>query len=54
MTVMTGVTLLGKMETEIKTIKDMIAELKADNKETDVKIKEAIQEHIEIYHKGGK
>ena len=32
----------------------MIEELKADTKEVDNKIKDAMQNHIEVYHKGGK
>jgi len=45
---------MGEIKSEIKSIKDMIADIKADTKEFDNKIKDAMQEHIEIYHKGGK
>ena len=45
---------MGEIKSEIKSIKDMITDIKADTKEFDNKIKDAMQEHIEIYHKGGK
>lgn len=45
------VLLCGEIRTEIANIKDMITELKNDHKEVDVKIKEAIQQHEDNFHK---
>ena len=45
---------MGEIKSEIKYIKDMVTDIKSDTKEFDNKIKEAMQEHIEVYHKGGK
>ena len=42
---------MGMIKTEIANIKDMITELKNDHKEVDIKIKEAIQQHEDTYHK---
>ena len=39
----------GRMETEIKSIKNLIEELKNDNKEVDEKITKGIREH-EIHY----
>ena len=44
---------IGEIRTEINNIKEMITELKNDHKEVDVKIKEAIQQHEDTYHKKG-
>lgn len=45
-------TFMGEMRTEISSIKEMINELKSDHKEVDGKIKEAIIEHENRFHKG--
>lgn len=45
---------MGEIKSEIKSIKDMVTDIKADTKEFDNKIKDALQEHVEVYHKGGK
>ena len=44
---------IGEMRTEIASIKEMINELKSDHKEVDGKIKDAIAEHVKVYHKWG-
>ena len=41
---------MGEMRAEIKSIKEKVEELKSDHKEVDSKIKEAIAEHVKIYH----
>ena len=43
--------LCGEIKAEIANIKDMIEELKSDHKEVDVKIRDAILQHENIYHK---
>lgn len=42
---------MGMIKTEIANIKEMITELKNDHKEVDLKIKEAIQQHEDTFHK---
>lgn len=44
-------TFMGEMRAEINSIKEMIGELKNDHKEVDGKIKEAISQHVKMYHK---
>jgi len=46
-------TFMGEIRTEIASIKTMINELKSDHKEVDTKIKDAIIEHENRYHKKG-
>ena len=41
---------MGEINAKIANIENMITELKNDHKEVDVKIKEAIQQHVETYH----
>ena len=42
---------IGEMRSEIASIKEKIDELKSDHKEVDKKIKDAIIEHENRYHK---
>jgi hypothetical protein len=42
---------MGMIKTEIANIKEMITELKNDHREVDTKIRDAIQQHEDTYHK---